>query len=121
MDRQLEQKIRERAYELWVKDGRISGRADDYWYQAEQEIRSEAGLPVEDDRVQTGSIASETLPMPDDVVTPPAEAVGLAETPLPEVSPVKTRKKRTPTAPKPDDAAPNATPAPKRRRSIQVP
>ncbi|MEZ0170140.1 DUF2934 domain-containing protein [Microvirga sp. TS319] len=38
MDSQLEQKIRERAYELWMQHGSLPNRADDYWYQAEEEI-----------------------------------------------------------------------------------
>ena len=32
--------IRERAYSLWQQDGGVHGRADDYWYQAEREIRA---------------------------------------------------------------------------------
>jgi hypothetical protein len=121
MDRKLEQKIRERAYELWVRDGHMPGRADDYWYQAEQEIRSEAGAASADDKTQSDFSAATTLPMPDDAATPPAEAVSLAEAPLPDISPVKTRKKRTVASPKTDDTAPKAPTAPRRRRSEQVP
>jgi hypothetical protein len=32
--------IRERAYALWQQDGGVHGRADQYWYQAEREIRA---------------------------------------------------------------------------------
>ncbi len=33
-----EQRIRQRAYELWVQGGRRDGRADDDWRLAEEEI-----------------------------------------------------------------------------------
>jgi hypothetical protein len=38
MDKQIEQRIRERAYEIWMQHGSLPGRAEEYWYQAEQEI-----------------------------------------------------------------------------------
>jgi hypothetical protein len=34
----LEQQIRERAYQLWEQDGRVHGRADEYWYAAAREL-----------------------------------------------------------------------------------
>jgi hypothetical protein len=34
----LEQAIRERAYHLWVADGRPEGNADVYWLSAQREI-----------------------------------------------------------------------------------
>ena len=42
------QRIQERAYALWVDEGRAHGRADDYWLRAEREL-SYAGrtTPVE--------------------------------------------------------------------------
>ena len=43
MDNQLEQRIRDRAYELWMQNGCLPDRAEDYWYQAESEILGEAG------------------------------------------------------------------------------
>ena len=36
----LQQRIRERAYELWERSGRPDGRADEYWWQAERELGS---------------------------------------------------------------------------------
>jgi Protein of unknown function (DUF2934) len=32
------ERIRQRAYELWERDGRPPDRADEYWLQAEQDI-----------------------------------------------------------------------------------
>jgi hypothetical protein len=34
----LEQAIRERAYHLWIADGRPDGNADVYWLSAQREI-----------------------------------------------------------------------------------
>jgi len=34
----LEESIRERAYHLWIADGRPEGRADAYWLNAQREI-----------------------------------------------------------------------------------
>jgi hypothetical protein len=33
-----EQRVRERAYELWSRDGRVDGRSAHYWLQAEREL-----------------------------------------------------------------------------------
>jgi hypothetical protein len=122
MDSQLEQKIRERAYELWVQDGHIPGRADDYWYQAEQEIRREVGLASDEGNGSRSSFGvAETSAMPDDVVTPPVDTVGLSESVLPNADAVKTRKRRAPVSPKPDDAGLVPGTTPRRKRSIQTP
>jgi hypothetical protein len=34
----LEHAIRERAYHLWIADGRPEGKADAYWLSAQREI-----------------------------------------------------------------------------------
>ena len=34
----LEEAIRERAYQLWVADGRPGGSSDDYWLNAQHEM-----------------------------------------------------------------------------------
>ena len=44
--------IRQRAYEIWEREGRLFGNHQRHWQQAEAEIDREAGLP------QTGEIAS---------------------------------------------------------------
>jgi hypothetical protein len=36
----LEHAIRERAYHLWIADGRPDGNADAYWLNAQREILS---------------------------------------------------------------------------------
>jgi hypothetical protein len=44
----LEQKIRERAYQLWELEGRIHGRHDEHWHLAKLELTSavETSAPV---------------------------------------------------------------------------
>jgi hypothetical protein len=122
MDKQLEEKIRERAYELWIRHGSLPGRADEYWYEAEREIIGGADEgegasppPIMDPAPlgMTSMTADETLSAP---------------------SAPKTRKRRSPTTvAAPADTA-TATPpaqdagisaqapveAPKRRRSTRV-
>ena len=44
-------KIRERAYEIWNREGRQDGRADEHWLQAERELggsRAEAPSPIKE-------------------------------------------------------------------------
>jgi hypothetical protein len=43
----LEDAIRERAYHLWVADGRPEGNADNYWLNAQRDMLAQsAGLAV---------------------------------------------------------------------------
>jgi hypothetical protein len=47
MDVSLEEKVRLRAYELWLSDGSVHGRDWDHWYTAECELhieRAAAGM-----------------------------------------------------------------------------
>ena len=39
MEPELELRIQERAYELWDRDGRPDGRANEHWLMAELELR----------------------------------------------------------------------------------
>ena len=43
MDEDLSERIRGRAYEIWIAGGHRDGEADQHWLAAEQEILS--GLP----------------------------------------------------------------------------
>ena len=38
MDQSLENRIRERAYEIWTANGCVEGQADQHWLAAEREI-----------------------------------------------------------------------------------
>lgn len=36
-----ERRIRDRAHQMWERDGRPTGQDDHYWFKAEQEIDAE--------------------------------------------------------------------------------
>lgn len=36
-----EQRIRERAYQMWEMEGRAAGRADEYWHRAQERMDAE--------------------------------------------------------------------------------
>jgi hypothetical protein len=38
MDQSIENRIRERAYEIWTAQGCVHGQADQHWLAAEREI-----------------------------------------------------------------------------------
>ncbi|BAQ48190.1 DUF2934 domain-containing protein [Methylobacterium aquaticum] len=44
----IETRIRERAYALWERDGRLDGRDAHYWTLAEQELRGASAAPESD-------------------------------------------------------------------------
>ena len=45
MDQSLENRIRERAYEIWTAQGCVHGEADQHWLTAEREILA-ASMPT---------------------------------------------------------------------------
>lgn len=48
----LEDKIRQRAYELWEQSGKTDGSEMDFWLQAEREIGAEAAPEPPQDRLE---------------------------------------------------------------------
>lgn len=48
----IEDKIRERAYELWQQSGQRDGSEMDFWLQAEQEITKEKPTEPPQDRLE---------------------------------------------------------------------
>ncbi len=44
---QLDDYISARSYEIWEREGRESGRADEYWERARQEIEEEIRMAIE--------------------------------------------------------------------------
>jgi hypothetical protein len=46
MNRDEEQLIRERAYEIWEREGRPTGRAEEHWRQAAAEIAAATKQPA---------------------------------------------------------------------------
>jgi hypothetical protein len=44
-EKTLEDRMRERAYALWERDGRLEGRSDEYWQLARCEVEAEDAEP----------------------------------------------------------------------------
>jgi hypothetical protein len=46
MERDREQRIRERAYQIWEREGKPQGRDAQHWQQAAAEVEAEAAVSV---------------------------------------------------------------------------
>jgi hypothetical protein len=44
-EKTIEDRVRDRAYALWERDGRPDGRSDGYWQQARSEVEAEEAEP----------------------------------------------------------------------------
>lgn len=76
MEREIEDRVRERAFELWETEGRPEGRDVEHWLDAERELGEEAingPMGMEDDE------PVETAPEPDKELRALAETSGDAE------------------------------------------
>ncbi len=51
-------KIRDRAYHIWQREGGAHGDHERHWHQSAMEIDREAALPLTADEPQTSEIAS---------------------------------------------------------------
>ncbi|MER8752484.1 DUF2934 domain-containing protein [Mesorhizobium sp. M1050] len=58
MDHDRNDRIRERAYQIWEREGRMQGDPERHWLQAEAEIDREAALPPTAGDAAPGEIAS---------------------------------------------------------------
>lgn len=47
-------KIRRRAYDIWVDEGRPEGRQHEHWMQAEREVLQEAGIEARPSEAERG-------------------------------------------------------------------
>ncbi len=105
MDKELENKIRERAYELWMRHGSQPGQAEEYWYQAEREILGES------------SEGSSTQPL--SLIDPaPLGMTSMTADEAPPAAP-KARKRRSPASTAKEETS-DTPAAPKRRRTTKV-
>jgi hypothetical protein len=55
--------IRERAYEIWEREGRPEGRAVAHWIQAETELGAKPKAGAKRSRAQPGSKAADATPV----------------------------------------------------------
>jgi DUF2934 family protein len=131
MDNQLEQRIRDRAYELWMQNGCLPDRAEDYWYQAESEILGDAGTGGS---AGSGSLLGDAASGGGAPVEVSAAPLGMTSQTTDEVLPQteeglltvpdapKARKRRSAAPAAEESAAPVASPAvspPKRKRTTR--
>ena len=65
----MEQAIRERAYELWQQAGSPDGRHEEFWHQAREE-RAKAASPQTQDGTKSDETMKESFPASD----PPANS-----------------------------------------------
>ncbi|GJE54993.1 DUF2934 domain-containing protein [Methylobacterium thuringiense] len=76
----IEHRVRERAYYIWEGEGRVVGRADAHWFQAEAEFAAEA-VPVAEVSVGKAAPAARAK-APAKVAAPkPAKAAAKAAAP----------------------------------------
>jgi Protein of unknown function (DUF2934) len=81
MTTDFEQKIRERAYQIWEQEGRIEGRAEQHWHMARFELTSAADFAAD------APVAAEPAKKSRRAKTP------LAAAPVPTATP---RRRRAP-------------------------
>ena len=115
MSPEQEDRIKQRAYEIWEREGRPHGRDDVHWSMAVQEIRAEDGWvdeaadsagPMDDLSRQLGS--AEASLAPEGVEPAPAE-----------LAPARKPRAKKAAAPKVEAAAePAEEPKPKARKSV---
>jgi hypothetical protein len=74
MESDKEARIRERAYDIWVREGRPHGRDAEHWQKAVAEITAESGAVA--DRAAAGSKPRTETPEP----PPAAPSAGAAPT-----------------------------------------
>ena len=56
----LPENVRERAYQLWVQEGRPQGRDVAHWLQAEKEAAAEARAPDREDEGAAGGASGKS-------------------------------------------------------------
>lgn len=143
MDKQLEERIRERAYELWMQHGCLPGRDEEYWYQAEQEILDATGAqPIHDGAGETASdvgyvpLMEGEGPPSGDESSAPADIsptpLGMTSQTTDELLPsadesqaapaaAKARKRRSTSSAASGEGPDGTGEAPKRRRTVRTP
>jgi alkylhydroperoxidase family enzyme len=60
VNQDIEQRITQKAYEIWDREGRPDGRSDDHWRQAKQWIEQQA--PTDDERDEAQGASDVTTP-----------------------------------------------------------
>jgi hypothetical protein len=83
-------RIEERAYHLWLEEGRPHGRHDEHWHRAEREL-------IEEEASRRGGPVTAS---PDG-----AEAIGASEASVEKAAPLRTKSRQEPIAAEPADVS----------------
>ncbi|SMC98712.1 DUF2934 domain-containing protein [Rhizobium sp. RU36D] len=103
MDRELDERIRERAYAIWEQEGRPEGNDFHHWLRAVEEVRAETGdiMAAEAGNVNAGQTMAETTPKQSDPAAPvvpdslhAAPLAGASAAPAAQGSSVRATDKR---------------------------
>ena len=73
MQNQRNEKVRERAYQIWEREGRQDGRAEEHWSKAEQELAESQARPASE---INGAGAEEAAPATNGSARPAAAKPG---------------------------------------------
>lgn len=103
----IEHRVRERAYYIWVDEGRVHGRADAHWLRAEAEIAAPAPILT----VQAVA-ATSRVPSPAKTLKPKAGSAKTAVQAAVEAKPARVAAKPAAKTASPKSAAPKSA-APK--------
>jgi hypothetical protein len=60
-DTQLEQRIRDRAHQIWEEEGRPEGCDQEHWARAEREINGQGSPPLQPEPIGEASYAQDRL------------------------------------------------------------
>lgn len=77
MDQNREQRIQQRAHEIWEREGQPSGREQEHWQRAEREIAAEDSPDLQ--RPEATVKSPESLAPPDQDASQAQEAVQALE------------------------------------------
>ncbi len=98
MDRELDERIRERAYAIWEEEGRPEGNDFQHWLRAVEEIRAESRELPEADAGQTVAETTPKQSQPAAPVVPDslhaAPMAGASAAPAAQGSAVRATEKR---------------------------
>jgi hypothetical protein len=61
-DTGMEQRVRERAFQIWIEEGKPQGRDKDHWQRAQQELAAHESPPLQPEPIgQIKSAAARTI------------------------------------------------------------
>lgn len=93
MPTERNEEIRERAYSLWEAEGRLDGKAMDYWLRAERDLAGAVAKPARKSRS-----TAKTASAPKKAVAAKASTKSTSKAPAKKAPAKKTASRKAPTA-----------------------